>query len=252
MTPPVTTEALVDGGHDMPTDAEIQAMHEEADNFRLPAPPPTPVRGRYYLTECEHCGWVGSSEHCGGNCGPDDDDIVCPVCCSSICGDEPDEADTAKHGEAVYQRIVAAEAERDAALAALQQVTAERDEARADLKAAEDTIDALNVKLRALAPHGSCACSYDRPGDVCEHHSPFLATATSELARLRAEGEAKDRALKLCLAELDWQVSAAEHCGDPDRECPMQDISKPSGEHMQARDAARTALARAATAREGA
>ncbi|CAO4179114.1 hypothetical protein [Methylorubrum populi] len=73
----------------------------------------------------------------------------------------------------------------------------------------------------------------------------------AELAQLRAEGEAKDRALKLCLAELDWQVSAAEHCGDPDRECPMQDIGKPCGEHAQAQDAARTALARAATAREG-
>lgn len=197
------TAALVDGDHDMPTDAEIQAMHEEADNFRLPAPLPTPVRGRFYLTECEHCGWVGSSEHCGGSCGPDDDDIVCPVCCSSICGDSPDEADTAKHGEAVYQRILTAEAERDAALAAHQQVTAERDEARKDQKAAEDSNDALNVKLHALAPHGSCACSYDKPGDVCMHHSPALTAATSELARLRAEGEAKDRALKPFADEAD-------------------------------------------------
>ncbi|UYW32465.1 hypothetical protein [Methylorubrum extorquens] len=107
---PANPDALAEGADDGPTDAEIQAMREEAENFRLPAPPPTPVRGRYYLTECEHCGWVGSSEHCGGNCGPDDDDIVCPVCCSSICGDSPDEADTAKHGEAVYQRILSAEA----------------------------------------------------------------------------------------------------------------------------------------------
>lgn len=132
MKPAATPEALVESADDMPSEADIEAMREEAENFRLPAPPPTPVRGRFYLTECEHCGWVGSSEHCGGNCGPDDDDIVCPVCCSSICGDEPDEADTAKHGEAVYQRIVSAEAARDAALADLQRVTAEREVERAN------------------------------------------------------------------------------------------------------------------------
>ena len=143
MTSPVTTEALVDGDHDMPTEAEIQAMREEAENFRLPAPPPTPVRGRFYLTECEHCGWVGSSEQCGDGGGPDYDDVICPVCCASMLGDGPNEAGAAKHGEAVYQRIVQAEAS--------------------------------------------------------------LATATSELAWLRAEGEAKDRALK----ELQWAQEEA-------------------------------------------
>ena len=80
-----------------------------------------------------------------------------------------------------------------AAETSLQRVTAERDEARADQKAAEDSNDALNEKLSALAPHGSCACSYDKPGDVCMHHSPALATATAEAARLRGEVEAKDR-----------------------------------------------------------
>jgi len=86
----------------------------EAKDFRQPAPPPIPVRARYYITECEHCGWVGSSEQCGGY----DDDIVCPVCCLSICGDAPSEADTAKHGEAIMQRIIAAEAARDRLLIA--------------------------------------------------------------------------------------------------------------------------------------
>lgn len=111
-----------DGDSDIPACAGcIQANREEgarlmaeADAFRNPTPPPIPVRKRYYITECEHCGWVGSSEQCGGG----DDDIVCPVCCSSICGDEPDEADIAKHGEAVMQRILAAEAARDRLLIA--------------------------------------------------------------------------------------------------------------------------------------
>jgi hypothetical protein len=82
-------------------------------------------------------------------------------------------------------------------LAALQRVTAERDEARKDQKAAEDSNDALNEKLHALAPHGSCACSYDKPGDVCMHHSPALATATAEAASLRAEN---DRLRAACVA----------------------------------------------------
>ena len=72
-------------------------------------------------------------------------------------------------------------------LADLQRVTAERDEAQADQKAAEDSNDALNEKLHALAPHGSCACSYDKPGDVCLHHSPALAAAEARAAQLQAE-----------------------------------------------------------------
>lgn len=72
-------------------------------------------------------------------------------------------------------------------LADLQRVTAERDAALADQKAAEDSNDALNEKLHALAPHGSCACSYDKSGDVCMHHSPALAAAEARAAQLQAE-----------------------------------------------------------------
>lgn len=38
----------------------------------------------YYMTRCEHCGWVGSSELCGGT----DDEIFCPACLRSIRGDD--------------------------------------------------------------------------------------------------------------------------------------------------------------------
>ncbi|TXN33941.1 hypothetical protein [Methylobacterium sp. WL19] len=111
--------------------AEEIAEATAADPFCQPAPPSIPVRGRYYLTECEHCGWVGSSEQCR----PDDEDVICPACLLSICGDGPDEADTAKHGEAVYQRIVTAEAERDAAIARAEE--AERGAATMRAKAEE-------------------------------------------------------------------------------------------------------------------
>lgn len=41
---------------------------------------------RHYMTRCEHCSWHGSSELCGTNF--DGDDIICPECCQSICGDD--------------------------------------------------------------------------------------------------------------------------------------------------------------------
>jgi hypothetical protein len=47
------------------------------------------VREPYYATQCEHCGWVGSSEDCGSGDYWDQDDIICPSCCRSIRGDDP-------------------------------------------------------------------------------------------------------------------------------------------------------------------
>ncbi|AYO85380.1 hypothetical protein [Methylobacterium brachiatum] len=92
--------------------AEGARLAEEAANFRNPTPPPIPVRGGYYLTECGYCGWIGSSEQCL----PSEEDVVCPVCCSGGCEDEPSEKDTEAHGEAVMQRILASE-EQSARLA---------------------------------------------------------------------------------------------------------------------------------------
>ena len=63
----------------------------------------------------------------------------------------------------------------------------ERDEAR-------NHVEKLQAKIY---PDKTCACSVDRPGDVCLHHSPLLAKALkerdealAEVARLRAWIEA--------------------------------------------------------------
>lgn len=77
-------------------------------------PPPIPVRARYYLTKCPECDWVGSSEQCGVDYGCDDSDVYCPVCQSPGCEDDVNGAESARHGEAVFQRILAAEAELSA------------------------------------------------------------------------------------------------------------------------------------------
>jgi hypothetical protein len=50
---------------------------------------------------------------------------------------------------------------------------------------AERSEEAMYEKVKSLAPHGSCACSYDKPGDVCMHHSPQLSQAEQRLARVR-------------------------------------------------------------------
>ncbi|MFC2248524.1 hypothetical protein ACETRX_02750 [Labrys portucalensis] len=51
-------------------------------------PAPIPVRDRYYLTRCEHCGWRGSSEQCPVYRGWDDADVGCPACHQSFLCDE--------------------------------------------------------------------------------------------------------------------------------------------------------------------
>lgn len=42
----------------------------------------------FFMTRCEHCGWVGSSELCGADSFGDDSDVFCPACAKSICADE--------------------------------------------------------------------------------------------------------------------------------------------------------------------
>lgn len=71
---------------------------------------------------------------------------------------------------------------------------AERDQARSDQKAAEDSNDALLEKVRSLAAHETCACSYDHPGEVCMHHSPALLRAQEEAAQLRARLQEAEQA----------------------------------------------------------
>lgn len=71
--------------------------------------------------------------------------------------------------------------------------------------------------------------------------------AEAALTTLRADHAAEVARLQgaaaLALQELDWQVEQAAHCGDPNYECPMQDIHAPGDGHLLARNALRAALA---------
>ena len=58
------------------------------------------------------------------------------------------------------------------------------DEALAEVERQARHIEELREKIDA---ERSCACSFDAPGDVCVAHSPALARALAENARLRAQ-----------------------------------------------------------------
>ena len=55
---------------------------------------------------------------------------------------------------------------------------------RRQLAEAQESADALDAKVIALAPHGTCGCSYDRPGDLCMHHSPQIAALRARVETL--------------------------------------------------------------------
>jgi protein gp37 len=46
------------------------------------------IAPHFYMTRCEHCGWVGSSELCGVDSFGDDSDVYCAACNRSICADD--------------------------------------------------------------------------------------------------------------------------------------------------------------------
>lgn len=58
------------------------------------------------------------------------------------------------------------------------------------LAAAEQSEAALEAKVQALSPHGTCACSIDTPTDKCGHHSPQIQALTADRDKLLAAAKA--------------------------------------------------------------
>ncbi len=69
-------------------------------------------------------------------------------------------------------------------------------EANARIAELERHVEELQDKIN---PEHGCACSYDRPGDVCAVHSPALAKAEARIAELE-----RDLAAATRLAEEHW------------------------------------------------
>ena len=67
----------------------------------------------------------------------------------------------------------------------------ERDKRQAKVEAENaslnESVAALEAKVKSLAPHGTCACSYDAPQHVCNHHSPQLTALQAQLAAKERE-----------------------------------------------------------------
>ena len=80
--------------------------------------------------------------------------------------------------------VEAARREHDRHVAEIAKLEAECDALRKERDAARESEEALEAKLKALAPH-TCGCSYDKPDDLCLHHSPQLAAALAQVAELR-------------------------------------------------------------------
>ena len=68
--------------------------------------------------------------------------------------------------------------------AARAKLRAERDKANAAAEAHEAKWRSICKAERSDA--GACACSYDKPDDVCAFHSPKLAAAEARIAKLEA------------------------------------------------------------------
>jgi hypothetical protein len=169
-------------------------FNEEAAAHRNLAPPPIPVRGRFYMICCEHCDWVGSSEQCGTDAGQDDSDVSCPVCCQAMLCEEPGEADTAKHGQAVFDRIESQASEIARLTERLRTSNRERNEA---------------IETAAIA-HAAHAAAEAEAEDLLAGIQTVVAArdaAEAETARLRAALEdADNRAIARILAMSDEEV----------------------------------------------
>lgn len=104
------------------------------------------------------------------------------------------------------------ERRRQALRDAITKLVGERDAAVKELKESDDASDAMDLKLKSLAPHGTCGCSYDHPNDVCLHHSPKLSQAIADNVRLAAELERHKQAVKAKWALVDNLDGAGLRC----------------------------------------
>ena len=137
-----------------------------------------------------------------------------------------------------------------AALAAHQQVTAERDEAREVVALCNNSFGSYSYHLNPHPAEQIEKVKWQARSEWqrAEAAEASLATANAELARLRAEGEAKDRALK----EIE---SRSRRWIRRDRISPNDVVVRDDGQHFKVlglNGIGRIArAARAATAREG-
>jgi hypothetical protein len=87
----------------------------------------------------------------------------------------------------------------------------ERDEANAAAEAHEAKWQSVCKAERS--DDGTCACSYDQPGDVCLFHSPKLASAEARIAELTRERDEARAGLRVLLSyteQLELMVYSSE------------------------------------------
>jgi hypothetical protein len=83
---------------------------------------------------------------------------------------------------------------------------------------AERSEEAMSEKVRSLAPHGTCACSYDKPGDVCMHHSPQLVEAEARAEQWERKFNDDGPRCKVRTDSKEGRFIAPTDCGKEDLE----------------------------------
>ncbi len=74
-------------------------------------------------------------------------------------------------------------------------------ELEADQLRADDHSEALLQKIGSLSAHETCGCSYDRPDDICMHHSPKLAAALAQARRDALEEAALEAEAQMYMSD---------------------------------------------------
>lgn len=121
---------------------------------------------------------------------------------------------SAKELNHLYDELWQARLERDKLHATVEELQKELAKAREENERLTRECDALDAKVQSLAPHGTCGCSYDRPDDVCDHHSPQLAKAREERDYWKASADAGDEyteTLRAVIAKAREALAAISH-----------------------------------------
>jgi hypothetical protein len=156
--------------------------------------PRTKAQGGTVFTVCEKC-WEKAYPRPAPEGEPD---IILAFC--------------EKHGRAQLRVAAYAVVEEHCAACLKARHEAELAELREELEAAnakardlEQSEAALVLKVEALAPHGTCACSWDAPHDECLHHSPQII----ELRRRLEEAERRLGSFVVHTLQKHWGLVGA-------------------------------------------
>jgi chromosome segregation ATPase len=128
------------------------------------------------------------------------------------------EFDIARKARTIIALNESYKALRDGLEPKLADITGKRNAAESRAEEAERSAEAMSEKVRSLAPHGTCACSYDKPGDLCMHHSPQLVKAEARAEQWERKFNDDGPRCKVRTDSKEGRFIAPTDCGKEDLE----------------------------------